>query len=87
MTPRSGIGKVVGMGYLWDIAQAHMDETGARAAALARHMGTSPQTLDSWKNRGLKRLPEKRLLEAFALVTKTPYRVVLTAVLRDIDYL
>ena len=75
------------MGYLWNIAQTHMDAYGVRAAALARLMGTKPQTLDSWKNRGLKKLPEKRLLEALARVTNTRYRDVLMAVLRDIDYL
>jgi transcriptional regulator with XRE-family HTH domain len=75
------------MSYFWDIAQAHMDAYGVRAAALARRMGTSPQTLDSWKNRGLKKLPERRLLEALARETQTPYGEVLTAVLRDIGYL
>lgn len=75
------------MGYLWDIAQAHLDAYGVRAAALARRMGTSPQTLDSWKNRGVRSLPTRELLEALARETRTPYPVVLDAALRDIDYL
>ena len=75
------------MGHLWDIAQAHLDEYGVRAAALARRMGTSPQTLDSWKNRGVRSLPSKALLEALARETRTPYEEVLDAALRDIDYL
>lgn len=75
------------MGHLWAIAQAHMDRYGVRAAALARKMGTAPQTLDSWKNRGIKRLPERWLLEALARETGTPYEVVLRAALRDIAYL
>jgi len=87
LTPRSGIGKVVGMGYLYDIAQRHLDAYGVRAAALAKRMGTASQTLDSWKHRSLKDLPEKWLLEALARETGTPYGDVLTAVLRDIDYL
>lgn len=75
------------MGYLWDIAQAHLDAYGVRAAALARRMGTSPQTLDSWKNRGVRSLPSRELLEALAKETRTPYPVVLEAALRDTDYL
>lgn len=75
------------MSHLYDIAQRHLDAYGVRAAALARRMGTSPQTLDSWKNRGLKELPDKWLLQALARETGTPYGDVLTAVLRDIDYL
>jgi transcriptional regulator with XRE-family HTH domain len=80
-------GKVLGMSYLWDIAQAHLDAYGVRAAALARRMGTAPQTLDSWKNRGVRSLPTRDLLEALARETRTPYRVVLDAALRDIDYM
>lgn len=75
------------MGYLYDIAQRHLDAYGVRAAALAKRMGTAPQTLDSWKNRGLKELPDQWLLEALARETRTPYGDVLTAVLRDIGYL
>lgn len=75
------------MGYLYDIAQRHLDAYGVRAAALAKRMGTAPQTLDSWKHRGLKELPDQWLLEALARETRTPYGDVLTAVLRDIDYL
>jgi len=83
----AGSGKVVDMGYLYDIAQRHLDAYSVRAAALAKRMGSSPQTLDSWKHRGLKQLPEKWLLEALARETRTPYGVVLIAVLRDTDYL
>ena len=75
------------MGKLYDVAQRHMDEYGVRAAALARRMGTSPQTLDGWKHRGLRRLPEKWLLVALARETRTPYVDVLDAALHDIAYL
>ncbi len=74
------------MSHLWDIIQAHLDEYGVREAALARRMDTSPQTLNSWKKRGLKQLPERWLLEAVARETKTPYEDVLDAVLFDISY-
>lgn len=74
------------MSHLWDIIQAHLDEYGVREAALARRMGTSAQTLNSWKNRGLKKLPDRWLLEAVARETRTPYDEVLNAVLVDIAY-
>ena len=74
------------MSHLWDLIQAHLDEYGVRDAAFARRMGTSAQTLNSWKNRGLKRLPERELLEAVARETRVPYEDVLDAVLIDINY-
>ena len=75
------------MGDLWGIAQRHMDAFGVRAAALARRMGTSPQTLSSWKQRGVHQLPSVDLLEALARETRTPYGEVLAAALRDAGYL
>lgn len=74
------------MSRLWAIIQAHLDEYGVREAALARRMGTAPQTLSSWKNRGLKNLPARWLLEAVARETGTAYDAVLDAVLVDINY-
>jgi hypothetical protein len=49
-------------------------------------MGTGPQTINAWKVRGLKRLPERHLLEAVARETGTPYAVVLQAALVDTGY-
>lgn len=74
------------MSRLWGIIQTHLDEYGVREAAFARRMGTTPQTLNSWKNRGLRKLPERWLLEAVARETRTPYRDVLAAVIADIGY-
>ncbi|WP_186812663.1 hypothetical protein [Cellulomonas composti] len=74
------------MGHLWQIVQKHLDEYGVREAALARKMGTRPQTLNSWKNRGLKQLPERRLLDSLAVATRTPYETVLEAALADTEY-
>ena len=75
------------MSELWAIVQRHVDRWGVTSATLSRRMGSKPQTLSSWKHRSLKKLPEKWLLEALARETRTPYEEVLTAVLRDIDYL
>lgn len=75
------------MGHLWGIAQDHLDRYGVRSAALARKMGTGPQTLNSWKNRGVRKLPDRELLAALSRETGTPYVRVVEAALRDAGYL
>ena len=75
------------MGELWSIIQGHLDRYGVREAAFARRMGTGPQTINAWKMRGLKRLPERWLLNAVARETGTPYSAVLHAALIDTGYL
>lgn len=75
------------MGELWSVIQGHLDQYSVREAAFARRMGTGPQTINAWKMRGLKRLPERHLLEAVARETGTPYEVVLRAALLDTGYL
>jgi hypothetical protein len=74
-------------GELWSIIQAHLDRYGVYEAVFARRMGTKPQTINTWKNLGVKRLPERRLLEAVARETGTPYASVLKAALVDTGYL
>lgn len=74
-------------GVLWGIIQAHLDRYGVREAAFARRMGTSPQTINTWKTQGIRRLPERWLLEAVARETMTPYGAVLHAALVDTRYL
>jgi hypothetical protein len=74
-------------GELWSIIQAHLDRYGVYEAVFARRMGTKPQTINTWKNLGVKRLPERRLLEAVARETGTPYAAVLKAALVDTGYL
>lgn len=74
-------------GHLWDIIQKHLDDYGVREAEFARRIGTSPQTVSSWKKRGLRTLPDKRLLIGVADVTRRSYDEVLDAVLRDTRYL
>lgn len=75
------------MGYLWDLIQSHLDTFGVRDAAFARRLGVSPQTLNSMKKRGLKRLPERALLDAIASAIGKPYGMVLDAALIDTGYL
>lgn len=75
------------MGELYTIIQKHLDRYGVREAALARLMGTSSQTINSWKTRGVRQLPTRTLLEALARETGTPYSMVLRAALVDTGYL
>lgn len=75
------------MGELYWIIQRHLDRYGVREAALARRMDTSSQTINSWKTRGVKQLPTRKLLEAVARETGTPYANVLHAALIDTGYL
>lgn len=74
-------------GELWSIIQAHLDRYGVYEAVFARRMGTKPQTINTWKNLGVKRLPERWLLEAVAREAREPYEVVLRAALLDTGYL
>lgn len=75
------------MSELYDIVQAYMDDRDRSAAWVARHIDAAPQTVSSWKARGLRALPEKRLLIALARLTHRPYGDVLRAALLDTGYL
>lgn len=74
-------------GELWSIIQAHLDRYGVYEAVFARRMGTKPQTINTWKILGVKRLPERWLLEAVAREAAVPYEAVLRAALVDSGYL
>lgn len=75
------------MSELVAIVQRHLDSYGVTEAAFAKRMGINPQTINAWRNRGgLKRLPERRILEAVARETRTPYEEVLHAALVDTGY-
>lgn len=73
--------------HLWQIIQKHLDDYGVREAEFARRIGTSPQTVNSWKLRGVRSFPEKSLLVGVSNVTRRPYSEVLDAVLHDTGYL
>lgn len=74
-------------GHLWAIIQKHLDDYGPSEAEFARRIGTQPQTVSSWKKRGIRSLPAKHLLVGVSDVTRKSYDEVLTAVLYDIKYL
>lgn len=74
-------------GELIRIVQAHMDKYGVSEAEVARRIGTTPQTVNSWRNGEMKQLPRQRYLQALAELTATDYLTVLVAALIDINYL
>lgn len=71
------------MGHLYAIVQAHIDKYGVREAELARRIGTQPQTVNSWKKRGVRAVPSRHLMANLAEVTGRPYVEVLRAALID----
>lgn len=75
------------VGHLYAIVQRHIDTYGVREAELARRVGTSPQTINSWKNRGVRGLPSREILRKLADVTRTAYGDVLEAALMDAGYI
>lgn len=75
------------MSELYDIVQSYMDERDRSAAWVARRIDAAPQTVSSWKGRGLRALPDKRLLVALARLTHHSYGDVLRAALLDCGYL
>lgn len=56
-------------------------------ASVARAIGIAPQTLSSWRKRGIKEPPEAESLRALAQLTGLPYEgYVLQAALVDAGY-
>ena len=56
-------------------------------ASIARAVGIAPQTISSWRKRGIRELPARETLMALADFMRVPYHEVLTAVLVDIGYM
>lgn len=75
------------MDPFWSLIQLHMDEYGVREAAIARKAGMNEKTLNSWRARGVPKLPSRTDVEALAQVLRRPYLVVLDAVLHSSGYL
>lgn len=56
-------------------------------SSIARAIGSAPQTISSWRKRGLRGLPDRKILEALAEFMHVDYNdVVLPAVLVDIGW-
>lgn len=77
------------MSHLLAIIDEYKDAHGAPSdSSIARALGVAPQTISSWRKRGIKQLPERETLLALARLTRKDYgSVVLPAVLLDIGYI
>lgn len=74
------------MSELLRIVQDHIDRTGVSEAGFSRRIGAAPQTVNAWKQRGIRGLPDARLLHGVSDVTGRPYSEVLNAALIDMGY-
>lgn len=74
------------MGRLYALIQAHIDAQPYAVSdrQIAKALGVSPTTLKNWRTP--TKLIAKKHLEAISRVTGVPYRVVLEALLEDINY-
>lgn len=73
------------MSELMRLIQAHLDKYGVSRAEFARRAGTTPQTVQNWKNRP-GTLPKPEHLRGVADVIGVPFQVVLNAALADAGY-
>lgn len=73
------------MTELMRLIQGHLDKHGVTRAEFARRAGTTPQTVQNWKDRPTT-LPRREHLEGVARVIGVPYEVVLSAALKDAGY-
>lgn len=76
------------MSGLLAIIDAYKDTHGQPSdASIARAVGVAPQTISSWRKRGIKDLPDRGTLMRLSSFLGVLYRDVLDAVLHDIGYL
>ena len=78
-------GKITPVSELLNLIQAHLDRYGVTRSEFARRAGTTPQTVQNWKDRPTT-LPRREHLEGVARVLGVPYEVVLSAALQDAGY-
>lgn len=77
------------MSRLIALIDAYKDSHGGPSdSSVARAIGVAPQTISSWRQRGIKQLPDRDTLQALARLMSLDYEsVVLRAVLLDIGWL
>jgi transcriptional regulator with XRE-family HTH domain len=73
------------VGELMKLIQAHLDRYGVSRAEFARRAGTTPQTVQNWKDRP-RTLPKAHHLRGVANVIGLPYETVLKAAMIDAGY-
>jgi transposase-like protein len=77
------------MSRLVAIIDAYKDQHGQPSdSSVARAIGVKPQTLSSWRKRGLKEPPARDALRELARITRLDYEtVILRAVLLDVGWI
>ena len=76
------------MSELLDMIDAWKDAHGQPSdASIARAIGAQPQTLNSWRRRGIRQLPSQELLHNLAGFLAVPKVEVIMAAARDAGYL
>ena len=77
------------MSKLVALIDAYKDRTGNPSdSSIARAIGTAPQTISSWRRRGVRNLPDRDILRALANFIGEDYEnVVLRAVLLDTGWM
>lgn len=76
------------MSELLGIIDTYKDTHGQPSdASIARAVGVAPQTISSWRKRGIRELPMRDTLIRLAEFMQVPYETVLRAVLLDTGYM
>lgn len=75
------------MSEMLALIDAYKDTHGQPSdASIARAVGVAPQTISSWRKRGIRELPARDTLIQLAHFMRVPYPTVLEAVLIDTGY-
>lgn len=77
------------MSQLIALIDEYKDSHGSPSdSSIARAIGIAPQTISSWRRRGIRQLPERETLLALAAFIRRDYvSVVIPAVMHDIGYI
>lgn len=76
------------MSELVALVDAYRDRHGRPSeASVARAIGVAPQTINSWRNRGVKQMPEPETIHKLAALMRVPLETVVMAAARDAGYL
>jgi transcriptional regulator with XRE-family HTH domain len=76
------------MSKLLAIIDAYKDAHGQPSdASIARAVGVAPQTISSWRKRGIRQLPERDTMKQLAAFMRVDYDDVLDAALIDTGYM
>lgn len=76
------------MSRLLEIIDTYKDRHGRPSdASIARAIGVAPQTISSWRNRGIRDLPSRDTLEHLAAFVGLPYAAIRDAALVDTRYM